>query len=177
LFDKIILLRYSPARFDFCPLAANDLEEGRVKQMKTKAVVIGGPESLREAFSSHDFARAVLESVVEGILDVPHVLQRPAEYYVQEADRAPAISSTSIIGVEVRMTGISRNGRTAKQFHDALKKLEDIVENTVIATLPHATAPRCQVFCALMLDGDVETAPGSGVYSSIIEGKAFYAGE
>jgi hypothetical protein len=62
---------------------------------------------------------------------------------------------------------VSRNGRKAKQFHDALKDLVRIVRGTIEAVLQ--PGQNCQIFCVIMLDGEVETSPGSGHYSNNLE--------
>jgi len=142
--------------------------------MKTKAAIIGGTDELRDAFSSSAFARIVIGAVIQDILGVKDALDRPAEYYVQKADQGPALVE-GMSGVEIRITGISRNGRTPKQFHKALAKLEDITEGVVLGV--GLDGARCQIFCVLILDGDVEVRPDSGVYSSVLEGTAFVAGE
>ena len=145
--------------------------------MKIKAAVIGGPDSIAAALSSRLFAQRVLQEVVGDALGVSAVLQRPAEYYVQNADQGPS-PDPEVMGVEVRLTGASRNGRTPKQFHRALRTLEGIVESTVLEALcAEGSGLRCQIFCVLMADDDIETRPGSGVYSSVIEGDAFFAGQ
>lgn len=134
--------------------------------MKIKACCIGTPETVNAALSGTEFANKVLSIVIGGALGVENVLKRPAEYYVQNADVGPA-SREGMMGVEVRLTGASRDGRKAKQFHDALKDLVVIVKVAVgKALLP---GQKCQVFCVIMLDGEIETQPGSGVYNSNLE--------
>ncbi len=115
------------------------------------------------------FASAVLANVIGLALGVKEVLDRPAEYYLQKADIGPS-PKEGIMGVEVRLSGASRDGRTAKQFHDAIKYLFKIVKDTVSDALE--PGQKCQVFCVIMLDGEVETAPGSGKYSNNVESQA-----
>ena len=97
---------------------------------------------------------------------VSRVLDRPAEFYLQIADTGPS-ARVGMMGVEVRLSGVSRQGRTAKQFHLALEKLVEVVVRFVTKSLP--VDKTCQVFCVIMLDGDIETSPGSGQYSANIE--------
>lgn len=137
--------------------------------MKIKAACIGTPEGVATALSSTPFASAALKSVVGEALGVEDVLTRPAEYYVQLADEGPA-PQEGMMGVEVRLSGVSRNGRTAKQFHVALKELERIVESVVEKALEYGK--KCQIFCVIMIDGEVETAPGSGLFSNNLESAA-----
>lgn len=139
--------------------------------MKIKAACIGVPPLVVEALSGTEFASAALQEVVGEALGVKNVLNRPAEYYVQFADVGPA-PKRGMMGVEVRLTGVSRNGRKAKQFHDALRALECIVERTVMKTLDRGK--KCQIFCVIMIDGDVETSPGSGNYSNNLESKPIW---
>ena len=134
--------------------------------MKIKAACIGVPPLVVEALSGTEFASAALQEVVGEALGVKNVLNRPAEYYVQFADAGPA-PKKDMMGVEVRLTGVSRNGRKAKQFHEALRALECIVERTVMKTLDRGK--KCQIFCIIMIDGDMETSPGSGNYSNNLE--------
>ena len=140
--------------------------------MKVRACVIGGHPNLLKAFSSRAFATCVLGEIVKGIFGVHDVFSRPAEYHVESAVGGPS-PDEEYIGVEVRMTDISRNGRPAKAFHQALKQLEDVADVTAC----QGTTLRCQIFCVLELDGEIETAPGSGKYSSVLEGTAFFADE
>ncbi|MFA6601484.1 MAG: hypothetical protein WCT02_01295 [Candidatus Paceibacterota bacterium] len=139
--------------------------------MKIKAACIGTPGMVAEALSSSEFAAEVLRAVVCDCLGVENVLQRPAEYYVQKADSGPS-PKEGVMGVEVRLSGASRNGRTAKQFHTALKALLQTVSTTVRNALD--SSQKCQVFVVIMLDGDIETAPGSGKYSSNLESEAVW---
>ncbi len=134
--------------------------------MKVKAACIGTPPEFAVAFSGTRFATEILLRVIGKILGVEDVLSRPAEYYVQNADTGPA-PAIGTMGVEVRLSGVSRNGRTAKQFHRAIEELELIVEQFVSSGL--TGSQRCQIFCVIMLDGEVETKPGSGKYSNNIE--------
>ncbi|MBI2064295.1 MAG: hypothetical protein HYT66_01125 [Candidatus Yanofskybacteria bacterium] len=139
--------------------------------MKIKAACIGTPDEVVVALSSTTFASWVLSDVVEDVLGVKNVLERPAEYYVQMADVGPA-PKEGMMGVEVRLTGASRDGRTAKQFHTAARILHHIVQRTVEQALD--IGERCQVYCVIMTDGEVETAPGSGKYSNNIEPDAVW---
>ncbi|MBI2051109.1 MAG: hypothetical protein HYT31_04920 [Parcubacteria group bacterium] len=138
--------------------------------MKVKAVISReAPMTLFAAFSSAAFARTFLQNVVSGCLGVKDPAERPAEYYVQEPD--PMVAVGGYLGVELRLTGVSRNGRTAKQFHDALKTLKDLAARTITENL---TAGRVQLFVVIVLDGDVETKPGSGQYSNVLESDAIW---
>ena len=139
--------------------------------MKIKAACIGTPKSVLEALSGGEFASKVLSEVIGEVLGVKDVFTRPAEYYVQYADEGPS-ASDGVMGVEVRLTGVSRNGRTPKMFHSALEVLGFNVAYTVRKFL--LVRKRCQIFCVIMLDGEVETTPGSGQYSSSLEGKAIW---
>lgn len=136
--------------------------------MKIKAACIGTPDKVRVALSGTAFAGETLSRVIGGALGVENVLERPAEYYVQNADSGPA-PQEGFMGVEVRLSGATRDGRTAKQFHRAIAELDSIVSETVRAVLEQGQ--RCQVFCVIMLDGEIETAPGSGIYSSNLESR------
>ncbi len=142
--------------------------------MKIKACVIGGNFELHNFLSSSSFSLQVLTKVVQNVLKVENAVKRPAEYYLQNADVGPA-PTEGMIGVEVRMTGISRDGRPASAFHQALRVLEQVVSETVIFALSSGT--RCQIFCVLMLDGEIESSPGSGMYTSVLEGKPFWVDE
>ncbi|MBI1961502.1 MAG: hypothetical protein HYS45_02270 [Parcubacteria group bacterium] len=125
--------------------------------------------TLFKAFSSEGFARTFLENVLVGCLGAKDPAERPAEYYVQEPD--PMVTVGVCLGVELRLTGISRGGRTAKQFHDALKALKDLAARTIAENLK---VGRVQLFVVIMLDGDVETKPGSGQYSNVLESDAIW---
>ncbi len=134
--------------------------------MKIKAACIGTPSGVVHALSSTRFAQAVLSQVVGEALGVTDVLNRPAEYYLQRADEGPA-PKEGVMGVEVRLTGVSRSNRANKQFHTALKTLMEITKTSVAAALSKCS--RCQIFCVVMIDGDIETAPGSGLHASNLE--------
>ena len=79
----------------------------------------GWNKEMRSAFSSRDFAFRIISRIVGSVFEVSDALDRPAAYYVQEAlfAKSPKPGRT---GVEVRMTGVSRNGRSVKVFHRAL---------------------------------------------------------
>lgn len=134
--------------------------------MKIKAACIGTPKEVVDAFSSNPFVSTVLLRVVEKELGVMNVLSRPAEYYVQKADTGPA-PKEGVMGVEVRLSGVSRNGRTPKQFHNALSELVHIVKFTIEQIID--CDDKCQIFCVIMIDGEVEVKPNSGVYSFNLE--------
>ncbi len=142
--------------------------------VKLKAVITNNaPIELFQAFSSADFARSFLRCVAEENLGATNTMERPAEYYVQEPDRS--IATGPNIGVELRLTGVSRNGRKASQFHGALHALVDIAEDIISDVLTELKgSEEVQLFCVLMLDGDIETEPGSGVYSSVLETEAIW---
>jgi len=144
-------------------------QERKQDRMKVKAACIGTPESVVKALSGKAFSFDVLTSVIGVALGVSDVMNRPAEYYVQNADEGPS-SANGVMGVEVRLTGASREGRTAKQFHSALKALVNVTKAIVSQSLWEGE--RCQIFCVIMVDGDIETAPGSGKYSNNLESTA-----
>ena len=137
--------------------------------MKLKAVITDGtPEPVVSAMSSKEFASSFLTEVVSETLGAEDAFQRPAEYYVQVPDRT--IFTGGGFGVELRLTGVSRNGRSAKQFHNALKRLHQIAEGVIYYALIRCTpGTSVQLFTVLELDGEIETSPGSGEYSRFIE--------
>ncbi|MBI2475327.1 hypothetical protein HYV69_02780 [Candidatus Uhrbacteria bacterium] len=121
--------------------------------------------------SSKRFAMSFLVDVVTEILGPQSAIERPAEFYVQWPDRT--VYTESGFGVELRLTGVSRYGRKASQFHKALAKLHDIAKNEIADALAtSACGTRIQLYTVIMLDGDIETSPGSGVYSSVLEHEA-----
>jgi len=142
--------------------------------MQLKAVITrGAPEGLVEAFASELFAGNFLKQVVGACLGAQEPIKRPAEFYVQEPDRTVCVNGH--IGVELRFTGVSRNGRKAKQFHAALTTLETLARQTISHALTSGgSLMKVQLFCVLMLDGDVETSPGSGQYSNVLETEAIW---
>ncbi len=135
--------------------------------VKLKAVITdGAPKLVVAAMSSQVFANRFLNEVVAKILGAENALERPAEFYVQLPDRT---IYTRGLGVELRLTGVSRNGRKASQFHKALAKLHEIAKDALSNALKGRTVYQIQLFTVLMLDGDIETSPGSGVYSNVLE--------
>ncbi|MEK7120695.1 MAG: hypothetical protein AAB840_01245 [Patescibacteria group bacterium] len=139
--------------------------------MKIKAACIGTPKEVAKSLSGSKFAEEVLSKVIGEALGVKYVLNRPAEYYVQKTDVGPS-PQENMMGVEVRLTGVSRDGRTPRQFHQAMDTLIAIVNKTVSETLP--THMRCQTFCVIMIDGEIETSPGNGSFSSNLESEAYW---
>ena len=135
--------------------------------MKIKAACIGTPQEVVDAFSSNPFAASALMAVGEK-LGIHDILSRPAEYYVQKADVGPA-PRKGIMGVEVRISGVSRDGRTPKQFHDTLIEIVNIVRCTIEGRI--GSEDECQIFCVIMLDGAIEVSPSSGLYSVNVESK------
>ena len=55
-------------------------------------------------------------------------------------------------------------------FHTALKTLESLTQKFVYEALEEGE--RCQVFVVIMLDGEIEVTPGSGVYNRTLESDA-----
>jgi len=137
--------------------------------MKLKAAISSdAPGTLFEEFGSPRFANAFLQRVVGDVFGVPFPTLRPAEFYVQVPDRTIRVHDRN--GVEVRLTGVSRTGRPAKAFHDALEKLEElVVERALFALQGCPDEDTVQIFIVMMLDGEIETVPGLGHYSSVLE--------
>ncbi len=120
-----------------------------------------------------DFARAVLTKVMGECLGAENPRDRPAEFMVERPVFVPPTDGsvfTKNIGVQMRLMGVSRT-RKSKQFHDALKTLEELAARTIAENLK---AGRAQLFVVIMLDGDVETWPGSGKYSNMLESAAVW---
>ena len=141
--------------------------------MKLKAVVSSrAPEDLHEAFASQEFTALFMSQVLAECLGVENPHLRPAEFYVQRPDESVTIDDH--LGVELRLTGVSRDGRKAALFHQALKALELLARQTIIQVLRDQgdSETEIQLFVVIMLDGDIETTPGSGIYSSVLENKA-----
>ena len=135
--------------------------------MKGKAVITRGTdEKVIVALSSKKFATSFLTEVLDECLGVYNPLARPAEFYVQEPDYTISIGED---GIEFRLTGSGRDTRTPAQFHKALKATHALIKSTIREVL---TSGRIQLFCVIMLDGAIETAPGSGKYSNVIEADA-----
>lgn len=140
--------------------------------MKLKAAITQGtPESVIEAMGSKKFALLFFKCVCAETLGATRPEARPAEYYVQVPD--VTVNTGGYRGVELRLTGVSRAGRTPKQFHDALDVLHEIAGDMIRQALRSASEVNrhvnIQLFTVIMLDGDVEMTPGSGVYSNVLE--------
>lgn len=134
--------------------------------MKLKAAITDGtPQEVIDELSSKEFAHAFLVAVIGTVFKVDNPLDRPAEFYIQKPDIT--IQAHTTCGIEVRLTGVSRGTRPASVFHQALSALSVLVEQTVYESLPNGSG--VQIFCVMMLDKEVETSPGSGVYSSVLE--------
>jgi len=145
-----------------------EAEESEVLSMKLKAVVSSKvSREIVDAVGSPEFAYAFMTGIVSGIFGVEDSDRRPAEYYVQMPDRTISLGPA---GVELRLTGVSRGTRSADIFHKALNALHTLAkERLQIAANSLPAGFQVQLFCVLMLDGDIETAPGSGKYSSVLE--------
>src|SRR5262249_45216538 len=126
------------------------------ESVKLKAAISNGaPALVIEAFGSHDFTVRFLKEVVGDAFGVENPIDRPAEYYVQQPDIT--IQGGETIGIEVRLTGVSRGTRSPKVFHNALKALVGLVKETAAASMPIGS--KAQVFIVMMIDDEVETAP------------------
>lgn len=135
--------------------------------MELKAAITkGAPARLIAAFGTMGFADAFLHDVVGTAFGIEDPLRRPAEYCVLEPDITN--EADGLIGVGVRLTGASRDGRTPKVFHDAQKALELLVERTTGEAL-HGTGKSAQIFIVMVLDKEIEVSPGSGRYSNVLE--------
>jgi len=133
--------------------------------MKFKGVITNGaPSEIIDALRSEALARSILDEVMGKCLGAVNPTGRPGEYYVQMPDFTVNLGS---IGVEVRLTGVSRGSRTPEQFERALTTMNTIVVDAVIAALREAVSKeKVQVFTCIMVDGDV---PANEQYSSILE--------
>jgi len=141
--------------------------------MKGKAVVTRGiPDTVIRSLGGMDFIRQLLTKVIAEHLGAENPHGRPAEYYVQEPDYTVMVKH-NVFGVEFRLTGVTRNGRTAAQIHKALRATHALVRAAIQLGLKAAKpACRVQMFCVIMLDAAIETAPGSRAYSNVIESDA-----
>ena len=141
--------------------------------MKGKAVLSRGiPKAVIDELNNQTFVCCFIEDIIKKQLGAKNPLERPAEYYVQEPDFI--IQAVSCYyAVEFRLTGVTRNGRTPSQLHRALNAMHLLVKETIrIALVDSTSEERIQMFCVLMLDGDIETRPGSGEYSTVLESDA-----
>lgn len=134
--------------------------------MKFKPVITRGiPGQVICSLDSDAFAAHLITSVCEECLGAKDPLSRPAEYYVQEADRSAYAGS---FGVTANLTGVSRDGRSVKQFMNTLKVLEDKYAAAIANALTAAGKNvQVQLFCVIMLDAPIEIS--QGVYSNILE--------
>ena len=141
--------------------------------MKLKsAITKGTPKRVVDALGSTEFASAFFFQVCEEVLGAEDAASRPAEYYVQDPD---VTICTGPFGIETRLTGVSRGNRKAAQFHKAIRVLHLLVKETVRDALRQEYTEglvQIQVFTVIMIDGDIETAPGSGQYSNTLESEA-----
>ncbi len=140
--------------------------------MKVKPVLTKGmPPEVVKAMSSSKFACWFLDDVVAGALGVTNPIGRPGEFYMQEPDFS--VDTGGGWGVELRLTGVSRSGRKAKQFHEAVRRMHFGAKSFLEeALLSAGSSQQIHLFTVLMLDGDIETAPGSGAYSNVLESPA-----
>jgi hypothetical protein len=142
--------------------------------MKFKAVVVGPDDNiivgdLMQKLGSLDFATEVLQKVADKKLGFGNPLDRPAEAYLQLPDRG----MSKEIGVVMNLTGVSRDGREPKQFHEALQVLHDSTVS-VIQEVMNRLEFTCgvQAWTTIMLDGPIPIDKDSGQYSSILESRA-----
>ena len=144
--------------------------------MKIKAVVPGTvpgstdsvPERLMSAFGGQEFARRVLVEIIGERLGVERVLERSGEYYVQKPDEMVLLEGAPH-AVVVTVSGVSRNGRKAKQFHEAHGWLLKIVHETIEGIFPFDEKADVQYFVVMQLDDQIELKPGSGTYGTQLE--------
>ena len=147
--------------------------------MKLKAAATDGlPQSVVDAFGGEKFAEKFLVEIVGDCLGAKNPLDRPAAFYVQHPDVTVRLGD--VYGIELRLTGVSRDGRTPAQFHEALKALVALAVETLSRALqesPGLNALRVQLFCFIMLDGQIENAPGSVHYTSVLESEELWVTE
>ncbi len=139
---------------------------------KLKAAISrNAPGQLLAALASVDFVTEFLVGVVGECLGVENPTERPAEYYAQEPDAT--ISIGDHVGVELRLTGVSRGTRDHTQFHDALVALHSLAARYIAQAIKGTEVPRVQLFVVIMLDGDVPLPPVKGQsgtkYTSVLE--------
>ncbi len=134
--------------------------------MQIQALCNGTTDAVANSLSSPAFSDSALTTVIGNTFNVQDVLMRPAEYCVLNALRGPS-SQPGVMGVQVCLTGVNRNGRASKKLHESLKVLVQVVKEAMLNGL--LPGQRCQMFCVVELDAEIETAPDSGVYSRYLE--------
>ena len=134
--------------------------------MIVTSMCLGTPSEVPDALSRQFFGQKVLVDVVEKGLGFTDVLSRPAEFCFLPAYRGPSAARRGLMGVQVQLAHVRRNGKTPKQFHKALQVFHKIVKDTVSNSLGYGQ--KCQVMCIIELDGEIETFPGSGINSRFL---------
>ncbi len=130
--------------------------------MKFKPVLPSGNKEAFNTLNSPEFEIALLTGVCDKIYGIKDVLERPAEFYVQKPD-IRIREGEKVLGTEIRLTGVARNGRTVKQHHDAL------VETAKITSDFLARFGTRETFSVLMLDGEIPLLDDPTRYSSVPE--------
>lgn len=125
--------------------------------------------SLLGALYCEAFAAKIDAIVVTGILGV-EAAWGPAEAYMQEPDWGIGIKDRLRPGIEVRISGVSRNEweRPERCFAQAITALVDLVRHEVEAIFPAGAQP-CQVYPVLMLDEPASREP-QGPKTTLMEG-------
>ncbi len=131
--------------------------------MNISVAIEGGKEltaRLMAAFQGEEFARAACE-VLAGLVgdDVP-------------APKSVEVNTDSEAGVMVKVTGLVRNGRTPKRFHDTFTIFRGRVRKTIEDLIAIDEAAEVPFTCAFDLDAEIETTPGSGQYGTRLEHSA-----
>ncbi len=118
------------------------------------------------------FYREFVTQVLGEILGVKDALSRPAAYYPQKPDEMDTVVD-GMFGLVLQLTGVSRDGRTAKQFQDAYKLAAELVSHFVKSNIPRGT--RVQVMVQFALDGAAEcNANSPGTYTAIPDWAEFW---
>lgn len=126
---------------------------------------------LLEALYCKAFAAKIDAVVVSNVLGV-EAAWGPAEAYMQEPDWGIGIKDRERPGIEIRLSGVSRNEweRPEKCFAQAIAALVDLVRHEVEAIFPAEGQP-CQVYPVLMLDEPASREP-QGPKTTLMEGPA-----
>lgn len=148
-----------------------DSERTRRSAMKIQAVVtMGTPERLVNALNRMETAERIGAMVLWPYLHVDLETMGPAEAYLQECDfMRPRRNDAR--GCEVRMSGVSNNGRrSGADFDNAREALERIYKEIIEQNLRKGA--RIQLYVVIMIDMPYTDSQGNR--TTLVEGKAIW---
>ena len=131
---------------------------------------LSASKPIREIIEKPTWANRLLREVCGKCLGVDNPTGRPAEFRVEMPNYTIPTGRLDEIGFAITLREVTVGSRSLSQLHKAQKTLQQLMVGVVNAAYNDTENPiRIQIFASIELDEPVETAPGSGQRSRLLE--------